>query len=417
MQDAPIVQSSTNRKAMISTIDFESKVIHELQEERLRQSRIIANQMDTIGKLRHALDQMMVDRSSRTTSISHSPMLPFLSVPYSSGGSMVWSTSCESPGRRNRHSVDSESVRKAISALETNRFDNGTPREGLQMPHGIQAVPESGLSLPALAKWVSMGFDEGGYSNRPRTETFDDVNIGISRMPLSVLNGSNTTRSRSALSEGDSPVAGLDLDMVYGSAFETATAACLPKNAFPLTPKATNQPAIILSEVAGAYWTGTEVICLGTLRNYPETLFGETCAGDKCVSVRVSGKSLVANLAMQGIPRNVDGIFSGDSICWVTGEKWHRIDTNKILVGDWWTGFCMIHLVSSDDCNGSVSGRWGVRRIEIRPLTEFAQGLGDIKGSMGQESFDMFGTVEPLPGRSDLNRIRWSNGQVWERVI
>lgn len=294
---------------MISTIDFESKVIQELQEERLRQSRIIANQMDTIGKLRHALDQMMVDRSSRRTSISHSPSLPFVSVPDSSGGSMVECTSCESPGRRNSHSVDLESVHKAISALDTNRFYGGTPREGLQRPHRIQPVPESGLSSPALAKWASMGFDEGGYTNRPRTETFDDVNICFSRMPLSVLNGSMTTRSRSALSEGDSPVAGLDLDMVYGSAFETANAACLPKNAFPLTPKAMNQPAIILSEVAGAYWTGSEVICLGTSRNYPDTLFGETCAADKCVSVRVSDKSLVATMAMEGIPRSVHGIF------------------------------------------------------------------------------------------------------------
>ena len=408
------------RKAPITTYYCDSPIVEELQQERLQQSRIIARQLDTIGKLKRALDMVMLDRSGRRGSWSP----PVLNIPdvllhhdveYIDVGVQTDSSSTRSRSQ----DADYDQVRRALGLLAEENLrlarDRHESEEALMAQKArtnriltvctrISSSPgHAGISSPALAKWVSMGLEEVEFPIRDRTETFDDACL---HRPARDNGGSTTTRSRSALSEGDAPVDGLDLDMIYGSSFEVTDFNSHHPDAFPLTPKASHKDEI--GQLAGSYWTGEEMIFF---KNFGPELISESSD----LVVRFVD-SWTLGLFRSGLAEDITGRVTSVSprieIEWISSKKnWVRIDLSSSISGEWWTGYSTIALEPSSHGSGNVEGDWGCRRILIAPT-----GKAELRARlMPGESPEMIGSVAPKYGGGRLV-ISWGNGQVWEHM-
>lgn len=410
---------SFRRNGWIPTIDFESDLVDELQQERLRQSRIIANQLDVIGKLRHALEMMMSDRSSRVSNASTSIGERHIRHERRDSCSQ---TACDE--------ADSELVKKALSYLyvenrellhrhkeseQALRSEREKSKRILKVCSRMSSGKGCSISSPALAKWVSLGLEELEVPHRNRTETFDD-----SVLPRfwGCEEGSSTTRSRSAFSEGNSPRAGFDLDMVYG--INVGTPSVLPDYALPMTPRAGGGDLVTLLE--GVYWTGESV---GWIRKDPSGYLESSLYEGGHVHVTDFTSNEITVYSKSGEERIV-GYYSLDnlSINWVEegGLKhhWKRMkESPDILVGEWWTGFSLLKLAAIDDCT-RMEGVWGQRHIQVSLCSFMEKGKAEIR----LEYIDgmggcMQGSLEPRyspPDPQVPSIIRWNNGMVWEQV-
>ena len=429
MENVPPPGRILSRKAPIQTLEFESQIIEELQQERLRQSRIIARQLDTIGKLKQALDQLISERSSRRSSVCHSQVQPLGFFPPETDQCDAETQTYGSATATSDHEDDIDEIRTALTRVNaenqrlqsrTNiadyalRAEKAKTQRILNVCTRISSAPESGISSPALAKWVALGLEDGVFSDRQRTETFDDTAaLRLAWLPAKSLDSSLFTRSRSALSEGDSPVAGLDLDMIYGS-FDAPSS--VPRDAVPMTPKAgdENSDPDFLRQAAGSYWTGSHVAVLRVNPSKTYMLIGDWSDGQPIAVAGHPPRALTAVFQSNG--RRIDGSIDKNrrSIRWESGDIWERIDYAHHLCGTWWTGFCTIHLNPTDDMSGTVAGSWGLRTVELRALAPILDGEGSVMGSLG-EAIDMYGSIEAA-SKAGLSVIRWGNGQRWEQV-
>ena len=405
-------------KAPISTVDTDSVLVEELQQERLRQSRIIARQLDTIGKLKRALDMVMIEKSSRRSSVTGGPVrIPDVNIPADIDLVDAGQLADSNPVRTRAEDVDYDQVRRALGYLaeenirlsrerqdseEALRAEREKAKRILTVCTRITSSPDSGISSPALAKWVSLGLEESIFPPRPRTETIDDSVVCRSLRFPEGPGGSSTTRSRSALSEGDSPVAGLDLDMIYGSSFEPHSHAH-PDDAVPLTPKASNQSNRCNHAYAlgGAYWTGSEVIFLQSVNE--ATLEGQ--------NVSITMNSSFPFFQSQD---GSSGQVIGSRLKWDSGEQWDPIPLADRMRGEWWTGFGIVTL--EPDLTGILKGVWGVKQIEIRPSSPIsALGIGNVICRLSDVEIEMVGTLSPKYEGATKSIVQWGNGQVWEQ--
>jgi hypothetical protein len=434
------------RKEPIATADIDSPIIEELQQERLRQSRIIARQLDTIGKLKRALDMIVMDRSGRRGSwIAPSISIPDVIIPaeieYSD-----FSLQTDPPVPAKASDADNDQVRKALGYLaeenlklsklqrdseEVLKAEREKTKRILTVCSRISSSPDSGISSPALAKWVSLGLEESVFPARPRTETIDDsIVCRTAKFPLQQNDqtGSSTTRSRSALSEGDSPVAGLDLDMIYGTNYEGNSHH--PQDAVPLTPRVSQSEdtmKILISNLAGSYWTGDEVMSL-SISSSDLSLEGQF-ADDSVIQILPRGpmSSLVSLLIRQKDQTTwqMECSFRTSPtrqpcILWPDGVEWTRIHLVERMVGEWWTGFGMIFLKPSRDGSGKLVGQWGLKAIEIRAASDLSpDGCCEILCNLSNIGVEMSGSLFPKYKSSSScvtrSMVHWGNGQVWEQ--
>lgn len=427
MENVLTESRAVSRKNMISTTDIDSPVVDELQKERLRQSRVIARQLDTIGKLKRALDMIIADRSSRRSSVAYLPPIPDVDVPPEIDFCDI-GLQTENSGRRGTD-LDPDDVRYALSYLNTEnqklqekhgaaeaalRTEREKAKRILTVCTRISSAPDSGISSPALAKWVSLGLEEAGYPPRQRTETFDDSILNqVCRFPVRIDRASASTRSRSALSEGDSPVAGLDLDMVYGSSCELMQ--ILPDGAMPMTPRANNSFSSRFSwvtEVSGPYWSGSAVVVVT-----PSSKNSVVCIAHN-QRVTISGAhafALSATFEPSGMRDCLR--FFDQRLHWSSGESWERLSLIDSLQGDWWTGFNIVSLKLTD--GGSVSGLWGLKTVVIEILARPVDGVVDVIGTLGP-GICMYGTVKPRyavasDSEQVMSVLEWGNGQIWQQ--
>lgn len=407
-------------KAPISTIDTDSALVEELQQERLRQSRIIARQLDTIGKLKRALDMVMIEKSSRRSSVAGGPVrVPDINIPPDIELADAGQLADANTMRTRTEDVDYDQVRRALGYLaeenirlsrerqdseEALKAEREKAKRILTVCTRITSSPDSGISSPALAKWVSLGLEESVFPPRPRTETIDDSVVCRSLRFPEGPGGSSTTRSRSALSEGDSPVAGLDLDMIYGSSFEAHSHAH-PDDAVPLTPKASGQSnrRYYAHTLGGAYWTGNEVVFLQAVNE--STLEG--------LSVSIT---LNASFPVFQSREGSSGRVLGSSLKWESGEQWDAIPLSDRMRGEWWTGFGIVTL--EPDASGKLKGVWGLKQIEIGPSSQISPfGVGNVICRLTDVEIEMVGILSPKYEGSLASKsiVQWGNGQVWEQ--
>lgn len=413
-------------KPPITTYDPESPLVEELQHERLRQSRIIARQLDTIGKLKRALDLVMLERSGRRGSLTPRTLsIPDLIIPPDVDFTDIGLQTDTVSNRSRSQDADYDQVKRALGYLAEENLrltrdrqeseqallvEKAKAKRILTVCTRISSSPgQSGISPPALAKWVSMGLEDASFPVRERTETFDDGqyrrSARNSMVPMDHL-GSTTTRSRSALSEGDSPVDGLDLDMIYGSSFDVPGFLDVHPDAVPLTPKASNKDTI--SELCGFYWTGDEMF-------FFRPAGGELRCDESDTVIRFVDSFILGRFT-SGLAENLAGRIISMSptitLEWSDDMTWTRVDLSN-LVGDWWTGHTTISLSLSSDQSGRIQGQWGLRQILIWPTTET-----EIKGILlPGESPEMVGAVAPKYGQMGGRLvISWANGQTWEHI-
>ena len=414
------------RKGRVNTCDLDSPVIEELQQERLRQSRIIARQLDTIGKLKRALDLVMGERSSRRGSLSL-PMLalPDLNIPDIEFSDVGLQTE-PSQNRTRSQDADYDQIKRALGYLA---------EENLRLSHQRNATEEallaekekakriltvctrissspggnSGISSPALAKWVSLGLEDTVFPSRDRTETFDDGFFHKSA-PGAVAE-SSTTRSRSALSEGDTPVAGLDLDMVYGNAFDHSGASNFHPDAFPMTPKASFRKHEVQRSLCGTYWNGQSSVSLSLRADDLEVI----CPDKETYLIRVLDSETV--LLSQDGGGAVKGRIRVSRIEWPSLETiWEKIEGfAEKLAGHWWTGFSIVTLLPTPDMSGRLEGTWGFHQITLTASSHLKVDGGNFCQVRGAGVVEMTGSVGPKYGSGGGRLvIRWDNGQVWE---
>ena len=425
-------------KAPIAVTDFESRVIEDLNLERFQQSKTIAQQLDTIGKLKAALGQM-VDRTTRRRSL---PQGPAYGVPISPSDEEPTTVCVQTDAVSNGdlstvaelHQriclVNAENrrlqvhARTADSALKSERAKARRIIEAcarIASPHG-----PVGLSSPALAKWVSMGLEDTIFTTRTRTETFDDSALPrVRRLPLLQLGSLRMARSRDALSEGDSPVAGLDLDMVYGS-FE-AVGVLTPSDAVAMTPRSSSDylrssDPIRLTRLAGTYWTGSTTGVLRFDRENPLCLTGLWESGtDQFVELVSKGEGVVMRFLKTG--DTLDGLIEGENLVWATGGLvWEKLpNLSYLIAGEWWTGFSTIALDPKPDLSGTCVGQWGMQTVELmiqsKPV-EKSDRSAQVVAVLGLSGVCMYGSLEPryaTSGTPAPSVIRWGNGQTWER--
>ena len=411
------------RSGWVSTIDFESKLVEELQQERLRQSRIIANQLDVIGKLRHALERMMCDRSSRMSTIQLFSMEKRPSVFRQDA---YVQTSYSGP--------DEEAIKNALSFLyaenqelyirqkeseDALRTEREKTKRVLRVCSRISTARSSAISSPAFAKWVSLGLEEATVSTRNRTESFDDSLL--LKLPRLYGEDSCTTRSRSAFSEGDSPKAGFDLDMVYGMNFETPS-ALVPHDAVPMTPRAGSVMSPLdadeVCRLEGLYWTGDSV---GWIQRVSAGYLECSLLEGGCIIPQEVTDTGITFLTSAN-ERTMRGVYCKEKkkISWDNWIEWKRMEElSQLLVGEWWTGFAIVKLKATR--GGTWSGRWGQMDIKISPTSFIADQTGHVKlESVGSPPVcNMRGSIEPryLPaGPLVASCIHWDNGMRWEQI-
>ena len=466
----------TSRSGPINITEFENRVIDELNQERLRQSRIIARQHDTIGKLNRALEQL-TERDSRRASFFHStssfrlpPTSPSPDIGFADAVVQTDITIDDeiynADDIRRMMNVISAENRKLVS--QNREVDQALYQER-EKTKRILAVctkiscgsptdsDRGGLTSPTLAKWISLGSDDFTYSIRSRVGTADDA---ILQLPTPfhktnrhrrscVSHGSPYSSSpctpfpdespKKALSEGDSPHAGVDLDIMYGS-FEPSSS--MPKEAVALTPRASDHGDIkFLRSVAGTYIVGddpssssdtpsikTVIIRLGAHRGIP--LRCKLVETHEDVTITGASGQVVATISSTG--EKIYGQFSSPKITWNESSVfyprvWTRVSSTGIA-GDWWTGFCILNLSSSDDLSGTFRGKWGSRFVEIRLMEMVRAGdqvhwqVDGVMGGGGSGKSDsgsrivMHGLMKPKFLGNEFFVIEWGNGQVWEQT-
>ena len=471
----------SSRTGPINITEFENRVIDELNQERLRQSRIIARQHDTIGKLNRALEQL-TERDSRRASFFHStssfrlpPTSPSPDIGFADAGVQTDITIDDeiynAEDMRRMMNVISAENRKLLS--QNREVDQALHHEK-EKTKRILAVctkiscssptdsDRGGLTSPTLAKWISLGLDDFSYSLRSRVGTADDAAMLHLPTPFHrtdphrrscVSHGSPYSSSpntpfpddspKKALSEGDSPHGGVDLDMMYGS-FEPPSS--MPKEAVALTPRAADHGDIkFLRCVAGTYIVGdystsspdpssfkTVIIRLGPHRGIP--LRCKLFDTHEDVTITGTSAQVVATITSTG--EKVHGQFSSSEITWNESSVfyprvWTRVP-HLTVAGDWWTGFCILSLSLSDDLSGTFRGKWGSRMVEIRLMEMSVTGDGadrqiqwqvdGIMGGGGSGKSDhgsrivMHGQMKRKFSENSFFVIEWGNGQVWEQT-
>ena len=396
------------RGGWISTIDFESKIVEELQQERLAQSRIIAQQLDAIGRLKHALEMMMGERSSRKSCM----MMGFIEQAEKRNFvDACVQTALEGPEdediRRALGYLLSENMQLSLRHREAEaalRDERQKSRRVLTVCLRVASSNYCKISSTALAKWVSLGLDDGKFATRHRTETFDDIFL-----PRRNLNESSLSRARSAYSEGDSPRAGLDLDMVYGINFESASV--VPLNSVPLSPREAERDADC--DLEGIYWTGVSV---GIMRMTPEGYL-------ECSKLRGGHVHATVNneLTVMSDDETIGGYFDSarGSVLWEDQSEWRRMDAERLLARQWWTGFSVVKLSMHHSVKGVFFfGKWGERDIDITPASFLSEGEGQLRLTFSDACIELVGNIEPRylsAGTSVPSRIRWANGMVWDQ--
>jgi hypothetical protein len=454
----------SSRSGPINVTDFENRIIDELNQERLRQSRIIARQHETIGKLNRALEQW-TERDSRRGSFFHSSSsfkLPPISPPPDLGFIDASAQTDITIGDEIYNAEEMRRMMGVISAenrklLSQNREVDQALYHEREKTKRMLAVctkisctsptesERGGLTSPILAKWISLGLDDFSYSIRSRVGTVDEAYL---RLP-SPMGYSNIRRScmshgspfgspshtpdsspKKALSEGDSPNEGVDLDIMYGS-FEPST--MMPKEAVALTPRAADSGDIkFLRSVAGTFVMGqldpstpsslkTVILRLGPHRGIPL----RCKLPDTCEDVTITGScdQLIATISSTG--EKISGDFSTSKITWNESSVfyprvWSRVPDSLMIVGEWWTGFCILLLSPSDDMSGTSRGKWGSRFIELRLVEKLMISdewlVGGVLGTSGPSRIKMHGSLRKKIGGNNLWMIEWGNGQVWEQI-
>ena len=460
---ANLRQSRSSRNGLINITEFENRVIDELNEERLRQSRIIARQHDTIGKLNRALEQLS-ERDSRRSSFFHSSSsfrLPPTSPPPDTGFNdasvqtdiTIGDEIYNADEMRRMLGVISAENRKLVSQ---NRVVDHALHQEREKTKRILAVctkisctsptdsDRGGLTSPTLAKWISLGLDDFTYSIRSRVGTADDAFLQLPSpfgsqhhrrscvshgSPYSPSPASTPYESpKKALSEGDSPHAGVDLDIMYGS-FEPFSS--MPKEAVALTPRASDVSGDIkfLKNIAGTYLlenpdsVKTVILRLGPHRGIPL----RCKLPDTREEVTISGHSSIVVATITSTGEKIEGHFNTDSsscpcIKWnessvLYPRVWNRAPLMKIS-GEWWTGFCVLNLIPSDDLSGTWRGKWGSRFIELRLSDRSLTGEEWIVVGVlgGTTKLVMHGTLRKKYSGNELLMIEWGNGQLWEQT-
>ena len=256
-------------------------MIDELNQERLRQSRIIARQLDTIGRLNRALEQLMHRDSRRLSfsyisaskspshSISPMPDLGFEDVGVQTDITIDDEISNPDELKRILGMVTAEN-RKLVAQNRSVDKELFLEKERAKRILAVctristSASPggdgSGGLPSPTLAKWISLGLDDATYTGRGRVGSADDLCLDLPSQRHFRRNRSNSYSStadspqRVILSEGNSPIKGVDLDMMYGS-FEPVTD--MPQEAVALTPRAADSfdSTFLSKKVAGQYLT------------------------------------------------------------------------------------------------------------------------------------------------------------------
>lgn len=343
--DLGVKQTSTSPKkaakgsSRVPINDFESSVIDEITQDRLRQSRVIAQQMETIGKLHRALSQFS-DRDYRRTSFSGHDTFnmtdSFVSddvLPVTHDQEVQ--TDLTIPESVNLGSIIADHKKLQSQAVASERALQSERAKAHRVLQACARVARTGsVSSPALAKWISLGLDEFSQIDRSRVMSTDDGILGIpvrralafSTAQSSVTVSPASSQIRTTLSEGHSPTGGLDLDIIYGNFHPNDSHAVLEET-FTLSPR----------------------------------------GGDRAeVSVN--------RFAMSPPP------------------------DAQILAGDWWTGFCLVHL---DIPNTVAKGRYGLHGIEL----SLEENIVHAKIGAGLSMDGIF----DFEGK----KIIWGNGQVW----
>ena len=347
------IGETVKARETVAVTEFESAIIQELNQERLNQSRTIAKQLDTIGKLKEALGQMTERTFHRPYQIS-TCIIP---EPTSISPTGLCSTAVQS----NTHVLLENENRRLVaelalanSALSRERAKSS--RIATVFSRLASPLADNVLSSPDIAKWVVMGLEDSNFfSNRARTGTFDDSFVPSIRRPGSCVSDITFTSRRRALSEGNTPVAGLDLDMMYGSFGGEGPDVC----GLSMSPRHSIR-----------------------MQN----------AADVC------GFSLSPrhSIRMQNDSKYWDGeVVRLDNL---PGSE--QVFPDESLVGTWWTGFGWLELELFSD---SVGGRWGHHFIHVYSTAGFRI-IAHITGEVY------------MVGTRGENRIVWGNGQRWEHT-
>jgi len=473
--DSPPVRHA--RSGPVPTTEFECEIIEELNQERLRQSRIIARQHDTIGKLNRALEQLMHRDSRRlsftssaankspTHSLSPIPDLGFCDAGVQTDVTIGDDISNPEDLKRILGMVTAEN-RKLLAMNRSVDRELYKERERAKRIIAVctristSDVSPPGLTSPTLAKWISLGLEDSKYTGRGRVGSADDLDLDLPserrnrrRHRSSSYSSTNDSPKRAFLSEGNSPIKGVDLDMMYGS-FEPVTD--MPNEAVALTPKATDSfdARFLTNHVAGTYLVNSRtavIIRLGPNRTIPLVgsipSEGHPPASSNSFTVTGTTTRLIATLSQTNF--RIYGIYREGKIFWDNPPDCSRLPFGSsnwqkchfIPAGDWWTGFTMIHLQKNEDMSGTSRGRWGLRTAELRlveclgddqdsPYSEWIIELvlGSPTAPVGGSAVTMQGVLSPkyikrrgsmsggdLTSSRALSVIHWGNGQFWEQ--
>jgi hypothetical protein len=414
--------SRPNVKDLVPTVEFENHVIHDLQEERLRQSRIIARQLDTIGRLNRALDQMR-DRSFRRpfsdSIIINSPSSnsPFHEDASTQTDGLWLPTPSDTSAVRValiRVNQVNEEYRERNECLEMELdTERGRIRRILTVCDRLMAATVP-MSASSLARWIILGLEGFTSPSRERTNTYsgfcrDDASIQSTPLPM-YRSPPLEIRDRDALSEGESPVDGFDLDIIFGS-FEPNS--MMARGSTPLSPRAAEAgDPVLLRALAGTYWTGAQTALLRFSPGTPlEGLWGDQ-------PVTVTGSDNCVMVIFKSTNRSVEGVYFPETrtLRWLSGQVWSRVEDDVPLPGDWWTGFTVIHLFPARDLSGTAVGSWGLREVELRLVSNYENGSAVVEANLGG-GLTMHGSLQhkypDTPGSRSV--IKWFNGQLWEQ--
>lgn len=299
----PVSRTSSKgefRNSPIQINEYESSVIDEITLERLRQSRIIAQQLETIGKLHRALAKF-TDRDTR------------------------------------RISFGNESYTANEPSIMEDELLHHTADVGCQtditMSHDID------LSGRTRVEWISSPHEFSVLESSSRVMSFDDGVVPRRKVAYTTTHSSATTTPsstgvslpRQALSEGDSPLAGLDIEMMYGSFLPNSGAPpTVHEEVDPLSPRTIaryrmesfDEPNDIfkLSDLTGNWWTGFSLVHLDEPTNWSSCLRGRY--GLRGIEVRMKG----SGVGMSGLPGGLelDGEFENNQLRWTNGQVWTK---------------------------------------------------------------------------------------------
>ena len=340
-------------------VNEKDALIQFLNDERLRQSRIIATQSEIIGRRNRSIDQLHHMRR--------------VSVAASNAPSSATSD--------NRLLV---CVSKAIERL------------GAQKQATVSC-----LQLVTLALSYVSGQSVQVKQRRRRS------------VPSSAIENYSPFGSPvfSAHSDGEEPTGGFDLELIYHTPGKIELPVLveplrLPRPLFAdLSPRA-DCPWSEL--VIGAYNTplGLTEIASSSSGHLSGRWGAQTAtytvlsAGDISASLEISG------IQIQGVRDTTSG-----SIRWNGGQLWTRADRGAAvrspeLAGTWsWGSQPFIELTREDDAKSM--GFWGAQRVTLNRsrfdvdavLLELENGIS-MRGMLNEAG----------------TRIKWNNGQLWERV-